>query len=122
MRVLVCGGRDFTNTEFLYKVLDKFHKEHPIDVIIEGDARGADRMAGYWARRNRVDLLVFPAKWDEYGKSAGYKRNIEMLNQEPDVVIGFDAGKGTTHTLTEARKRKILVIEYLEGRIKNELQ
>lgn len=96
MRVLVYGGRDFTDTESLYKYLDKFHEENLITIIIEGDARGADRIAGHWARKNRIDLLVFKAQWDTLGKAAGFIRNKQMRDEgRPDVGIQCPGGKGT---------------------------
>ena len=56
MRVLVCGGRNFSDVGLVYRTPDRFHKDKQIDCIIEGDAPGAGRMAGYWARKNRIDL------------------------------------------------------------------
>jgi hypothetical protein len=81
MRVLVCGSRIFDHKEKLFKVLDQLHKDVGIDVIIEGDAKGADRMAGFWARKNKIDNLKFPADWDKYGRGAGYIRNMQMLTE-----------------------------------------
>lgn len=60
MRVLVCGGRDFSDTALLARTLNDLSRTEIVDCIIEGGARGADRMAGYWARKHRVDLLIFP--------------------------------------------------------------
>jgi YspA, cpYpsA-related SLOG family len=59
MRVLVCGGRDFADSALLYGVLDELNRTKTIICVIEGDARGADRLAGQWARRNHIDLKVF---------------------------------------------------------------
>ena len=56
MRVLVCGGRDFADSALLYGVLDELNRTKTIICVIEGDARGADRLAGQWARRNHIDL------------------------------------------------------------------
>lgn len=112
MRVLVSGDRNFTDTELLYSVLDDLAKVEVIDVIIEGDARGADRMAGYWARKNRVDLLLFPADWNTFGKSAGYIRNKQMLVEgKPDLVIAFLApdSKGTKNMIEQAREAGVEV-------------
>lgn len=96
MRVLVFGGRDFTDSESLYSYLDKFHKENPITTLIEGDARGADRMAGYWARKNKVNLQIYKAQWDQYGKAAGFIRNKQMRDEgNPDVGIACPGGRGT---------------------------
>lgn len=52
-------------------------------------------MAGQWARDNGIPEMAFPAHWDIYGRSAGYKRNIHMANQKPDLVIALPGGKGT---------------------------
>ena len=46
MRVLVCGGRDFNDWDLLHEVLNGLNNDKAIDCIIEGDARGADRLAG----------------------------------------------------------------------------
>jgi hypothetical protein len=105
MRLLVCGGRDFSDTERAYKVLDRLHRAHGIDVVIEGDARGADRIAGYWARRNRVDNLKFPADWGAHGRAAGPIRNGKMLAEgKPDMVLAFPGGPGTADMLRRARE------------------
>jgi hypothetical protein len=40
--------------------------------------------------------LSFPANWKQYGKSAGYRRNTQMLEEgKPDIVIAFPGGRGT---------------------------
>jgi YspA, cpYpsA-related SLOG family len=49
MRVLVCGGRDFADSALLYGVLDELNRAKTIICVIEGDARGADRLAGHVA-------------------------------------------------------------------------
>lgn len=112
VRVLVCGGRDFQDTHYLYKTLDTYHKVNQIDVIIEGGARGADRIAGYWARKNKVDLLIYPAQWNLHGKGAGPIRNQQMLDEgKPNVVIAFAGGKGTADMVKRAKAAGVEVIE-----------
>ena len=110
--MLVCGGRNFNDTLLLYKRLDTLHKANPIDVIIEGDARGADRMAGYWARKNRITNLKFPADWERYGKAAGFIRNRQMLEEaKPDLVVAFPGGNGTANMVKIAKDAGVDVIE-----------
>lgn len=111
MRLLVCGGRDFSNTEWAYSILDELHRKNNIDVIIEGDARGADRIAGYWAQRNRIDNLKFPADWNKYGKSAGSIRNTKMLKEgKPDLVLAFPGGRGTANMIGQAQRAGVPVL------------
>ncbi len=112
MRVLVCGGRDFSDTAWLYRVLDDLAKRETIDCIIEGDARGADRIAGYWAKKNRVDLKLFPADWAGNGKAAGPIRNQQMLDEgRPDLVIAFPGGVGTRDMVTRAKTASVQVFQ-----------
>lgn len=108
MKVLVCGSRTYTNQDPVREELAKL----PADaVIIHGAARGADSLAANIARDLGLQVEGYPADWDKYGKSAGYRRNIEMLSQKPDLVIAFWDGvsPGTAHTIQEARKRGIPV-------------
>jgi len=60
MKVLVCGGRDFTGRGHLNHVLNVIHCKTPITLIIQGQARGADRLAAEWARLHQVKC---PKKW-----------------------------------------------------------
>ena len=52
MRVLVCGGRDFADEEWLFATLDKIARDRgPINCVIHGCAQGADTLADAWAER-----------------------------------------------------------------------
>lgn len=64
-----------------------------------------------------VNLTVYEADWDMYGKKAGPIRNQRMLQHSyPDVVSGFlqrGAGnRGTQNTLRTARSMGLVVREY----------
>lgn len=110
MRLLVCGGRDFSDTAMAYRVLDKVRKHMGVDVVIEGDARGADRIAGYWARKNRLDNIKFPADWKTHGIAAGPMRNRQMLDEgKPDYVLAFPGGNGTENMIRQAKARGLPV-------------
>lgn len=39
MRVLVCGGRDFTDQLLLEQILDRLHQERSFKTVIDGAAR-----------------------------------------------------------------------------------
>lgn len=120
MRILVCGGRDYKDYLRIKEVLDNLHDEggHPykkeITEIIHGNATGADTLAALWASHtwkhngDSIEVKVFPADWDKHGKSAGYIRNQQMLDEgKPDLVIAFPGGKGTTNMVQLAAKAGI---------------
>lgn len=96
MRVLVCGGRRFSDYYWLNEVLSDYHVRRGISVVIHGGASGADRLAGRWAQAAGVEVITFSAKWWKYGRAAGPIRNRQMLVEgKPDVVIAFPGGRGT---------------------------
>jgi hypothetical protein len=112
MRVLVCGGRDFTDRALLEAALDRLHDARAFTVLIEGDARGTDRMAGAWAEARGIAHEVFRADWDGLGLQAGPIRNHRMLDQgRPDLVVAFPGRSGTDHMKRIARAAGIEIVE-----------
>lgn len=110
MRILVFGGRDWTDQQLTFRVLDKVHRERGISWIIHGGARGADTMAGDWAQDRKVPFLRFNANWSGDGKAAGPLRNQRMLDQgKPNAGIGFPGGRGTADMAARLRKALIPV-------------
>ena len=119
MRVLVCGGRtwgyarhdatDIRKRAALYErgqvfeVLDRIDMVLGIDVVIHGDARGADRCAQSWADARGRPVAVFPADWDRYGRRAGPLRNSLMLVEgRPELCVAFPGGAGTADMVGKA--------------------
>lgn len=112
MRVLVCGGRDFNDFEWLNEVLTWFAGENGVDLIIHGAARGADSLAGEWAQLANIPVKAYPADWQKHGKAAGHIRNALMISDgKPDYVIAFPGGRGTANMIEQARKAGIGVME-----------
>lgn len=126
MRVLICGGRDYTDwiafrTE-MYRIAElRFPRGHEDEygnymygplTIIQGGAKGADNLAVQWAMVEWANLEEYPADWDTHGKAAGYIRNKQMLEEgKPDLVIAFPGGKGTENMVKLAKEAGVEVIE-----------
>lgn len=103
LKILVCGGRNYDDREFVFYVLDRLNP----DIIVHGTAKGADSLADEWAIENNKEVRRYPAKWILHGKSAGALRNREMLGQELDDldgVIAFPGGPGTADMIAIAKK------------------
>lgn len=95
MRLLVCGGRHFRNRAWLFKLLDGIASRNDVKLIIHGAAFGADKLAGEWAKKNKVPVSEFPANWS-LGLSAGPIRNRQMLDEgKPTHCLALPGGKGT---------------------------
>lgn len=115
MKILVCGGRDFSNRDWLFAVLNNFHRTYSVYAIIHGGASGADTYAGWWAIQNEIDQHVYPAKWSIDGKAAGPLRNERMLLEaQPDLVLAFPGGNGTAHMVKIAKEADVQVLQMLQ--------
>jgi hypothetical protein len=112
MKVLVCGGRDYADRENLETQMDALCLAYPITKIVHGGARGADTLAGEWAKKRKLKVFYYQANWELYGKSAGRIRNLLMLEKEhPTLVVAFPGGPGTRHMIKSARKKGVEVLE-----------
>ena len=108
LRVIVCGGRDYTDRKTVFAFLDKFVP----GTVIEGGATGADNLAAAWAKANGAELITVRADWATYGRAAGPLRNQRMLAEfEPHGVIAFPGGKGTENMKQQARLAGVNVVE-----------
>ena len=116
-KVLICGGRDFADFELLQQVMLHVRPWLEDDFcIINGFARGADKLAHIWAFMEGVPSICVPANWNYYGKNAGQIRNEWMLEYcNPDLVIAFPGGSGTSNMKMLARCRMIDVYEVING-------
>ncbi len=113
MRLLVCGGRDFDNRHGLFRVLDGIASRNNVKAIIHGAARGADKLAGEWAKRNLVEELAFPADWERHPKAAGPIRNQQMLDEgKPTHCIAFPGGRGTADMVARAKKAGLIMWQF----------
>ncbi len=110
MRIIVCGGRDFSDREALFRVLDDLHSTHGFTLLIHGAARGTDRLAGEWAEARGVPCKPMAADWQMHGLRAGPVRNREMLRTcKPEIVVAFPGGNGTDHMIEISMKEGVKV-------------
>ncbi len=116
MRVLVTGGRDYSDAGLVNAALDKLHQDFGVTVLIHGAATGADTLAANWADANAIPQLPFKVTrddWNRLGRRAGPLRNQEMLLKgRPDVVLAFPGGRGTSNMVSLAKAAGVPVESY----------
>ena len=120
MKVIIAGGRDFTNVNVMAETLNNLQDvDHVIEIekltLICGVARGADLTAYKLFKEVGLPVEAYPANWDQHGKQAGFIRNTQMAGVA-DMLIAFWDGesRGTAHMIDTARKHNlnVLVFDY----------
>ena len=112
-RIVICGGRDYSDWKQLRRICDKVLL--PTDTIICGKAAGADYLGERYAKYAGLAYEEYPADWRLHGKAAGYIRNKEMIITSTHVLAFWDGkSRGTKHSiaLSHTYKRHLLIIRY----------
>jgi hypothetical protein len=120
-RLIIAGSRNITvSPKDLFAQLDLARLFWPVTHIVSGCARGADRLGEHYARSRNLSVDQFPADWDTFGKSAGPRRNKQMLEHSDGLFAIWDGkSRGTQHminiTRTAGKPVRIYVITPEEG-------
>ena len=95
-RIIVCGGTDFNDYDYLCKNLDVLLESYKEIRLVSGHAKGADTFAERYAAEKGIPIRVFPAEWEKYARAAGPIRNRSMLDYAKEgepVVAAFWNGR-----------------------------
>jgi len=106
MRTIIAGSRGIDDFNLLEDAISKVNWE--ISTILSGTANGADKLGEKYAAENNIPLEQYPAKWNIYGKSAGYRRNEQMAIRGDALIALWDGeSKGTKHMIDLAQKHNL---------------
>lgn len=118
-RVLVTGSRDWQDEDKVWHELMLAYYDYggayrgtgDFTIVHGACPTGADKMSGAFADYHSFDVEEHPADWERYGKSAGFRRNAEMVNLGADVCLAFirNGSRGASHTADLAEKAGIPV-------------
>ena len=103
MKVIIAGSRSITDEQELFKAL----KQHPLDIteVVSGGAAGVDSLGETHAKCLGLELTVFKAKWDLWGRKAGIIRNLDMANYADALLAVWDGkSRGTKHMIETMEK------------------
>lgn len=122
LRVLVTGGRDYTDRATIRRTLEYLadcyiHGFAPGEVVlVHGDAPGADTLAAEEAAALGWRTEAHPADWEMHGRAAGPIRNQHMVSLGAHYCLAFPGGTGTRHCRRLALNSHITVIDIPETR------
>lgn len=114
-KIIIAGSRNFNDYELALKTLNTLLSLENFQ-IVSGHAPGADQLGERFAADNNLNLVIFPANWNKYGRSAGPIRNAQMAKYaEGGTLVLFWDGKsaGSKNMLENAKKYNLKIIEVL---------
>lgn len=107
--ISVVGSRTFKDYTLLKRTLNEIReRSHERSVVlVSGGARGADQLAERYAREYSLPIRILSPDWNRYGKSAGLRRNTDIV-QECDILVAFwdQKSNGTRDSINKARRMK----------------
>lgn len=108
IRLLISGSKSFVNKEKIYQILNMFREIDNIH-IITGGSKGTEEIAEEFADEYQLELTSIKPDWEENGNFAGYIRNEDLINLEPDFLVTFWDGDspGTKDLIKKAKDMKI---------------
>lgn len=108
-RIAIVGSRTGIDRE----AVSLFVSRLPVHwIVVSGGARGVDSWAVEAAEERGMETIVIPAEWEKYGKSAGFRRNRQIVEESDSVVAFWDGESNDTYdTMKKAIKaeRELLV-------------
>jgi hypothetical protein len=108
LRTIIAGSRVITEIGVVSAAIQMSKIE--ITTVICGCAPGVDTLGAEYANLNSIAVEYYPADWDTFGKSAGYKRNEQMAeNAEALIAIWDGTSKGTKHMINIAKRKGLQV-------------
>lgn len=109
-RLLITGSRDWDDREAIAEALTPYIASDPAAILVSGACpTGSDRMCEeFWQSAGGV-VELHPADWNLHGKSAGFKRNAEMVALGANACVAFirNGSRGASHTAALAEKAGI---------------
>jgi hypothetical protein len=100
-RILVTGSRNWPDGDeyLIYRAILRWldgqgwtFGSDPNPVVVHGGARGVDTISDKWATSHGWVSECHPADWKRWGRSAGHRRNAEMVALGADVCLAFPLG------------------------------
>jgi hypothetical protein len=116
MRVIIAGSRHVHDQGAVDRAMRHFEHAHRMltTVVLSGCASGVDALGEDWAKRHGVPVERYAALWDVYGKSAGPRRNADMVSRADALVaLPCSCSRGTQDTILKARNAwlRVLVVQ-----------
>lgn len=111
----IIGTRKKNELVDFMNILEVFNEvyEDGDHIVSGGCSKGGDRFAEMIAKEKQIPIKIHYARWNKYGKSAGFIRNQDIAD-DADVLIACitaDRTGGTEDTIKKFLKKEHVSLE-----------
>lgn len=107
MRIAIVGSRDGLPWLRVKAAIGELMRLPGVTSVVSGGALGVDRLAESMALAAGKNVVTVRPDWKRFGKSAGFRRNVQIVEQADEVYAFWNGtSKGTKHTIDIATKMR----------------
>ena len=126
-RLIITGTWTFNDESLFYTKINSMLSDYPKNkykiIIVSDCVEGPESMAIKYAKDHDYEIKKFPAEWDKLGKSAGVRRNLQMVQYASDIhhqgllVAFWDGDSPGTKDIIEIAKRYNLPVQIVDYKV-----
>lgn len=103
MHIAIIGSRNYSKPDLVRAYVAQLPQD---TTVVSGGAPGPDSEAEQAAKKRGLPTRIFRADWQRYGKSAGPRRNRQIVSNADRLVAFWDGhSRGTAHSISEAKRQ-----------------
>lgn len=113
MIIAIVGSREDLAWTRVKAQIGELVRRGDVGMVVSGGALGVDRLGETMALAAGKKVHSIRPDWGKYGRSAGFRRNVSIVEMADEVHAFWDGkSRGTKHTIDIAKKMKKPVTVY----------
>jgi hypothetical protein len=109
MKTIIAGSRNLNIDDFM-DAIEACPFVGELETIVSGTAKGIDQLGEEYAQAANLNLVRFPADWQQFGRAAGFIRNKEMAEFADSLIAIWDGkSPGTKNMIANAKSMKLRI-------------
>lgn len=113
-RTIIAGSRSIRDFGMVCRAIEA--SGFSVAEVVSGGAYGVDCLAERYARLHRIPVRRFLPDWSRFGRSAGPRRNQQMVDYAGEagqlIAVWDGRSRGTQHTIQMAQASGLSVFVF----------
>ncbi len=113
MKVLICGGQNISDKNFVFSYLENLHIKRNIQQIVCSDILGANLLASQWAEEKKIDYSIYQPNAAKDGIAANIVKNKLIFETEKNfsMILSFPGDNNLIGMTSTIKKDNMPVVK-----------